>query len=151
MLPAFKILQQSHNHRWVTFVALGMVAILVAFYVSMTASALPALFPDGITVRRHGPDLQHRRLPVRGHDTAVADLLVNWTDNKFAPALYIMFFAAIALFALRAMPESAKRPLLGSGPTVASIEDAEELVATQDDNPYLDKSAMPMLLVAGRS
>lgn len=150
MLPAFKILQQSHNHRWVTFVALGMVAIPVAFYVSMTASALPALFPTASRFGGMGLTYNIAASLFAGTTPLVADLLVNWTDNKFAPALYIMFFAAIALFALRAMPESAKRPLLGSGPTVASIEDAEELVATQDENPFLDKATMPMLIVAGR-
>ena len=43
--------------------------------------------------------------------------------------------AFIALFKLR---ETARRPLPGSMPSVASQEEAVELVETQEDNPDLD-------------
>lgn len=46
MLPVFAILQTAPQAGiWVVFVALSIVAVPIAFFVSMTASALPALFP----------------------------------------------------------------------------------------------------------
>ena len=99
---AFSILQQSHNHH---VRLMGMVAHPVAFYILDDCLGAARAFPDGITVRRHWPD--HRRLLFAGTTPLVADLLVSWTKpNKFRPALCIMFFAAIALFDYRAMPES---------------------------------------------
>ena len=63
------------------------------------------------------------------------------------PAFYIMFFSVIAFVAVLLMKESAHRPLLGSFPTVATHEEAVELVRTQDDNPDLDPDTMPIPVV----
>lgn len=41
------------------------------------------------------------------------------------------------------MKESARKPLPGSMPTVASVAEAKGLVATQDENPDLDLSDLP--------
>lgn len=41
------------------------------------------------------------------------------------------------------LPESARRHLPGSMPSVDSDEAARELVATQDENPLLDMDTLP--------
>ncbi|MDO5753973.1 MAG: hypothetical protein Q4P21_13025, partial [Arthrobacter sp.] len=39
--------------------------------------------------------------------------------------------------------ESARKPLPGSMPSVATMEEARQLVATQDENPLLDMDQLP--------
>lgn len=60
------------------------------------------------------------------------------------PALWIMAFSAIAVFAVFAMRETGARPLLGSVPTVTTREEAQELVDTQNENPNIDTRTMPL-------
>ena len=60
------------------------------------------------------------------------------------PAFYIMFFAALGLVALLSMRETARRPLLGSVPTVETPAEAEALVERQDRDPLIDTSTMPL-------
>lgn len=152
MLPAFAILQTAPQAgMWVVFVALGIVAIPVAFFVSMTASALPALFPTAARFSGMGITYNIAASLFAGTTPLIADLLVNATHGSaispFMPALWIMTFSVIAIFAVLMMKETAARPLLGSVPTVASRADAEELVATQAENPLLDTSTMPLELI----
>ena len=45
------------------------------------------------------------------------------------------------------MKETAKRPLLGSFPTVETKDEAKELVAEQDENELLDTSTMPLDII----
>ncbi len=152
MLPAFAILQTAPQAgMWVVFVALGIVAVPVAFFVSMTASALPALFPTAARFSGMGITYNIAASLFAGTTPLIADLLVNATHGSaispFMPALWIMTFSVVAVFAVLMMKETAARPLLGSVPTVASRADAEELVATQAENPLLDTSTMPLDLI----
>ncbi len=146
MVPAFAILQIGEE--WAVFVALSLVAIPVAFYVSMTASALPALFPTPSRFGGMGLTYNIAASLFGGTTPLIANALVDATGNNFMPAFYIMFFAALAGVALFAMAETGKRPLLGSVPTVGSEREAEELVDTQDDNPYIDTTTMPLPILS---
>ena len=139
---------------WVVFLALGIVAIPVAFFVSMTASALPALFPTAARFTGMGLTYNIAASLFAGTTPLIADLLVNATAGSwispFMPALWIMTFSAIAVLAVLAMRETGARPLLGSVPTVSTREEAQELVATQDENPFIDTRTMPLRVVSGR-
>jgi MFS transporter, MHS family, proline/betaine transporter len=77
-----------------------------------------------------------------GTTPLISQALIDLTGNTYMPAFYIMFLAAVAGIALFPMKETAKRPLLGSVPTVANREDARKLVDGQDTNPHLDLSTM---------
>lgn len=152
MFPAFAILQAAPTAgMWVVFLALGIVAIPVAFFVSMTASALPALFPTAARFSGMGITYNVAASLFAGTTPLIADLLVNSTKGSwispFMPALWIMVFSVIAIFAVMLMKETGSRPLLGSVPTVTSLEEARELVASQDANPHLDTSTMPLLQI----
>lgn len=76
----------------------------------------------------------------------IGELLIKVTGISIAPAFYTIAFAVLGGIALLSMKESARRPLPGSMPTVASPEEARELVATQDDNPDLDTDELPFEL-----
>ena len=117
----------------------------------MTASALPALFPTPSRFGGMGLTYNIAASLFGGTTPLIANALVDATGNNFMPAFYIMFFAALACVALFAMAETGKRPLLGSVPTVGSEREAEELVDTQDDNPYIDTTTMPLPILSSAS
>ena len=146
MVPAFAVMQIGEE--WAVMIALAMVAIPVAFYVAISASALPALFP---TASRFGAMAIAYNLAVSlfgGTTPLFSQALIELTGNVYMPAFYIMFFSVLAFVAVLFMKESAHRPLLGSFPTVATHEEAIELVRTQDDNPDLDPDTMPIPVVS---
>lgn len=127
-------------------VAMGMLAFSVLFYIAISASALPALFP---TASRYGAMGIAYNLSVSlfgGTAPMIGELLIKVTGISIAPAFYTIAFAVLGGIALLSMKESARRPLPGSMPTVASSEEARELVATQDDNPDLDTDELPFEL-----
>ena len=145
MIPAFTIMQIGQE--WAVMIALAMVAIPVAFYVAISASALPALFP---TASRFGAMAIAYNLAVSlfgGTTPLFSQALIDLTGNTYMPAFYIMFFAALGGVAMLTMKETAKRPLLGSFPTVETKDEAKELVAEQDANELLDTSTMPLDII----
>lgn len=142
MVPAFAVMQIGQE--WAVFIALAMVAIPVAFYVAVSASALPALFP---TASRFGAMAIAYNVSVSlfgGTTPLFSQGLIELTGNPYMPAFYIMFFALLGIIAMLSMRETAKRPLLGSVPTVETRAQAERVVATQDSNPLIDTSTMPL-------
>ncbi|NYD53676.1 MFS transporter [Microbacterium pseudoresistens] len=146
MVPAFAVMQIGEE--WAVMIALAMVAIPVAFYVAISASALPALFP---TASRFGAMAIAYNVAVSlfgGTTPLFSQALIELTGNTFMPAFYIMFFAALGGVALLTMRETAKRPLIGSFPAVETSAEAKEIVEGQDDNPYIDTSTMPLDIVS---
>ena len=142
LVPAFLIMQIGEL--WAVMIALFMAAVPVAFYVAISASALPALFP---TASRFGAMAVAYNIAVSlfgGTTPLFSQALIEWTGNTLMPAFYIMFFAALGLLALLAMRETARRPLLGSVPAVETPAEAEAVVARQDDDPLIDTSTMPL-------
>ncbi|WP_295836669.1 MFS transporter [uncultured Microbacterium sp.] len=144
LVPAFLIMQIGEL--WAVMVALCMAAVPVAFYVAISASALPALFP---TASRFGAMAVAYNVAVSlfgGTTPLFSQALIDATGNTLMPAFYIMFFAALGLVALLAMRETARRPLLGSMPTVETPAEAEALVERQDRDPLIDTSTMPLAI-----
>ncbi|PVE79384.1 MFS transporter [Microbacterium testaceum] len=147
LVPAFLIMQIGEL--WAVMVALCMAAVPVAFYVAISASALPALFP---TASRFGAMAVAYNVAVSlfgGTTPLFSQALIDLTGNTLMPAFYIMFFAALGLVALLAMRETAKRPLLGSMPTVETPAEAAALVERQDSDPLIDTSTMPLAIRRG--
>nr|WP_246475769.1 MFS transporter [Brevibacterium renqingii] len=145
IVPAFAVMQIG-TMAAVT-IALFMVAIPAGFYIACLASTLPALFP---TASRYGAMGLTFNLGVSlfgGTTPLFAQALIDLTGNSYMPAFYIMFFSVIAFVAVCFIKESARRPLLGSFPTVETREEAVELVAGQDENPDLDPDTMPIPVI----
>lgn len=145
MVPAFAIMQIGQE--WAIFIALAMNAIPLALWVGPSASALPAMFP---TASRFGAMAIAYNLSVSlfgGTTPLFSEWLIQMTGNTFMPAFYVMFFALIGGLAVVGMKESAKRPLVGSVPTVETKAEAVELVEGQDDNPLIDTSTMPLDII----
>lgn len=147
LVPAFLIMQIGEL--WAVMVALCLAAVPVAFYVAISASALPALFP---TASRFGAMAVAYNVAVSlfgGTTPLFSQALIDLTGNTLMPAFYIMFFAALGLVALLAMRETAQRPLLGSMPTVETPAEAAALVERQDSDPLIDTSTMPLAIRRG--
>ena len=138
-LPAYMLMQ----NRTGAFVAMFLLAFSVAFYISVSASTLPALFP---TASRYGAMAISYNVAVSafgGTAPMINEWLVQVTGQSLAPAFYTMFFSFLACIALLTMKESARKPLPGSMPAVMSEEEAHELVETQHENPDLDHEELP--------
>lgn len=140
IFPAFALMQSGRL--WAVYLALGLMALPVTLYLSMTAAALSELFPTAS--RYGGMGLTHNvAISFFGGTTPLfSQLLINLTGNAYAPAFYIVFFSVLAGFALFKMRESGGRPLLGSVPIVTSRDEAKRLVETQDANPRIDTTTM---------
>ncbi len=80
---------------WAVMIALVLAAVPVAFYASIAASTLPALFP---TASRFGAMAIAYNVSVSlfgGTTPLFSQALIDWTGNTLMPAFYIMFFAAM--------------------------------------------------------
>jgi len=60
------------------------------------------------------------------------------TSSSLAPAFWVMGTSVAGFIAVCFLKESARKPLPGSLPSVATEEEAIELVKTQEENPDLD-------------
>lgn len=146
MVPAFALMQTGEL--WAVMLALCMVAVPVALWVGCSAATLPALFP---TASRFGAMAIAYNLSVSlfgGTTPLFSQALIDLTGNAYMPAFYIMFFGVVGGLAVLGMEETARRPLIGSVPTVETRAEAVELVRGQDDNPLIDTTSMPLIDLA---
>jgi MHS family proline/betaine transporter-like MFS transporter len=154
LVPAFALMHVGTL--WSLYLALFLVSLPSAFFLSLTGAVMSELFP---TASRYGCVGVTHNLSISifgGTTPLVSQILVEVTGNAYAPAFYVMFFSAVALVALLKMRESASRPLLGSVPVVSSHDEAAVLVEGQDTNDRLDTRTMlltpePAAAVRGES
>lgn len=120
-----------------------MIAFPVTFYVANLASALPALFPTSHRYGAMGIAYNFAVAIFGGTTPFIIAALIKATSNDMMPAYYLMGTSAISAVTIFFLPESARRHLPGSMPSVHSEATAHELVATQDENPMLDMNKLP--------
>ena len=100
--------------------------------------------PDVQPLRRHGDLRTTSRWPsLAAPRRSLWQGLINLTGNDMMPAYYLMLTSAIGAVAIYFLRESAQKPLPGSMPSVDTMAEARDLVATQDENPLLDMDHMP--------
>lgn len=135
-VPAFLLMM--HGAVWSTLLGLALLAVPVALYVANLASSLPALFPTSSRYGGMGMSYNAAVAIFAGTAPFVMEALVQLTGSALAPAFYVIGTSIAGFAAIFALRESARRPLPGTMPSVASEEEAHELVRTQDANPDLD-------------
>jgi MHS family proline/betaine transporter-like MFS transporter len=140
-IPAFLLI--GVGPVWTTLLGLALIAFPVTFYVSNLASALPALFPTSSRYGGMGISYNFAVAIFGGTAPFIIQGLITMTGNDMMPAYYLVLTSAIGAVAIYFLRESAQKPLPGSMPSVATLEEAHELVATQDENPLLDMDHMP--------
>lgn len=134
--PAF--LFMMHGAIWSTLLGLALLAFPVTFYVSNLASSLPALFPTSSRYGGMGISYNFAVAIFGGFAPFIMQALVTMTGSSLAPAFWVMGTSVAGFIAVCFLKESARRPLPGSMPSVATDAEAVELVRTQDENPDLD-------------
>ncbi|WP_449278423.1 MFS transporter [Leucobacter sp. GX24907] len=145
LIPAFALAQTGTT--WSLYLVLFMLSVPSAMFLANTGAVMSELFP---TASRYGcVGFTHNvAISAFGGTTPLfSQMLLNGTGFAYAPALYVMFFSVVALFAIWKMRESAHRPLLGSVPVVETREEAIDLVVSQETNPDIDTSTMPLHIV----
>ncbi|WP_427016147.1 MFS transporter [Pseudarthrobacter sp. P1] len=140
-IPAFSLI--GIGEIWSTMLGLALVAFPVTFYVANLASALPALFPTSSRYGGMGIAYNFSVAIFGGTTPFIVQGLIGISGNDMMPAYYLMATSAIGAVAIYFLKESAQKPLPGSMPSVDTMAEARELVATQDENPLLDMDEMP--------
>ena len=135
-VPSFLLME--HGELWSTLLGLTLFAYPTAAYVGNLASSLPALFPTASRYGGMGISYNVAVALFGGTAAFIMEALVTYTGSKLAPAFWLMGTSGAAFIALFKLRETARRPLPGSMPSVASQEEVVELVETQEDNPDLD-------------
>lgn len=140
-IPAFLLI--GVGEIWSTLLGLALVAFPLTFYVANLASALPALFPTASRYGAMGIAYNFAVAIFGGTAPFIIAALIASSGNDMMPAYYLMGTSAVGAVAVYFIRETAGRPLLGSMPSVDSLEEAHELVAGQDANENLDLNEMP--------
>ena len=140
VVPAFMLME--HGQVWSTLLGLALLAYPVAAYVGNLAASLPAIFPTASRYGGMGISYNFAVAVFGGTAAFIMEALVTATGSVLAPAFWIMATSLAAFGALFALPETARRPLPGSMPSVATEEEVIELVETQEENPDLDVAEM---------
>ncbi len=122
MVPAFAVMRIGTEAA--VLGALFIVAVPTSFYLAVSASALPALFPTATRFGAMGIAFNLAVSLFGGTTPLICQWLIQLTGNPYMPAFYIMFFAVIAGIALVPMKETAGQPLMGSAPVVEAPEDS---------------------------
>ncbi len=140
-VPAFMLIDQGPIAT--TLLGLALLAVPVTFYVANLASSLPALFPTASRYGAMGISYNFAVAIFGGTAPLIMQGLITLTGDDMMPAYWLMFTSVAGAIAIGVMKESANRPMPGSMPSVATHDEARELVAGQDENPLLDVDSLP--------
>ena len=135
-IPAFLLMQQGKM--WMTFLGLVVLAYPTAAYVGNLAATLPAIFPTAHRYSGMGIAYNIAVALFGGTSAFIMEAISTATHSATTPAVYLMATSFFGLFAIARLKETARRPLPGSMPAVATEEEAAQLVETQEENPDLD-------------
>ena len=125
-IPALMLIQTGETLP--VFCGLMILGALLSCFTGVMPSALPALFPTAI---RYGALAIGFNVSVSlfgGTTPLVTAWLVETTGNLMMPAYYLMGAAVIGIVSVVALAETAKKPLMGSAPAVATRAEAHALV-----------------------
>ncbi|MEU6478681.1 glycine betaine/L-proline transporter ProP [Streptomyces sp. NPDC047017] len=132
-IPAFLLVQQGS----LVAVSGGMLMLglsLVCLLGTMSA-ALPALFPTQVRYGSLSIGYNLAASLFGGTTPLVITALISATGSDLMPAYYAMAAALVGVVAVACMKETARRPLAGSPPSVATPEEAARLVESQAPVP----------------
>ncbi|MFC8933688.1 MULTISPECIES: MFS transporter [unclassified Rhodococcus (in: high G+C Gram-positive bacteria)] len=125
-LPAYLLIGVGN---YVTvFLGLAILGGLLLLFVGVFPSVLPALFPTGI---RYGGLAIGYNLAVSifgGTTPLVLTALESATGSNLVAPMYMMIAAVIGGIAVLLIPETARKPLDGSPPSVATDEEARRII-----------------------
>ena len=139
-LPAYLLIGVGE---YVTiFLGLAILGGLLLLFVGVFPSVLPALFPTG--VRYGGLAIGYNvAVSVFGGTTPlILTALQDSTDSNLVAPMYMMIAAVFGGIAVLLIPETARKPLEGSPPSVATREEA--VVVLQESGSKDAPAAAPI-------
>lgn len=128
-VPCFLLIKQGGIV--LVFAGLLLLGLCLLPYVSVMSASLPALFPTNV---RYGSLSIAFNISVSlfgGTTPLVTEGLISSTGDDLMPAYYTMLAAVVGIIAAAVMKETARKPLEGSPPAVATKEEAIALVESQ--------------------
>ncbi|MEV7088670.1 glycine betaine/L-proline transporter ProP [Streptomyces sp. NPDC093085] len=132
-IPAFLLIQQGA----VVAITAGMLMLglsLVCLLGTM-AAALPALFPTHVRYGALSVGYNVATSLFGGTTPLVITALIGLTGDDLMPAYYATAAGLVGAIAVTRMRETARRPLTGSPPSVATPEEAAQLAHAQTPEP----------------
>ncbi len=125
-LPAFWLIKSGS---YVTiFLGLAILGGLLLMFVGVLPATLPALFPTGMRYGGMAIGYNVSTALFGGTAPLLIKYLEGQTGSNLVAPVYLMVAAAIGLVAVVLSPETARKPLDGSPPAVATTREAEALV-----------------------
>ena len=125
------------------FSGMLILGVMLSCFTGVMPSALPALFPTKI---RYGALAIGFNVSVSlfgGTTPLVTAWLVDATGNLMMPAYYLMGASVIGIVSVLALHETAKKPLKGSPPAVASRAEAHAVLRGAREAAAMDDERFP--------
>ncbi|MFB7600549.1 glycine betaine/L-proline transporter ProP [Streptomyces sp. NPDC056160] len=132
-VPAFLLIGQGGT----VSVTAGMLMLglsLVCMLGTMSA-ALPALFPTEVRYGSLSIGYNLATSLFGGTTPLVITALISVSGSRLMPAYYAMAAALVGVVSVVCMKETARRPLAGSPPAVATAQEAAQMVESQAPAP----------------
>ncbi|QZA19496.1 MFS transporter [Mycobacterium malmoense] len=129
-IPAFSLMRFGGGYP-TKFLGVLLVGLAMLFLSSIEPAVLPALFPTNV---RYGAVSIGFNISVSafgGTTPLIAETLVAGTGNPMMPAYMLMCAGLVGFVTLLFTPEVAGKPLLGSGPSVETRQEARDLAGTR--------------------
>jgi len=125
-IPAFLLIRHGGNYplRLLGVLLIGMALLC---FNSTTPSTLPALFPTKVRLFTVAIGFNISVSLFGGTTPLVAETLVSGTGNMMVPAYILMVAGVVGAITLWFTPETAGKSLPGSGPSVATEQEADAI------------------------
>lgn len=118
----------TSGNMWLVFAGLIVLGILHTCFSGTMPATLPALFTTDIRYSALAIGFNLSVSLFGGTTPLITAWLVDTTHNLMMPAYYLMGAGVIGLLTVLTLHESARKPLRGSSPAVASEAEAHRLV-----------------------
>ncbi|PQK91312.1 glycine betaine/L-proline transporter ProP [Pantoea ananatis] len=138
-IPSFMLIG-SHN-MWAVFAGLLILGILHTCFSGTMPSTLPALFATDIRYSALAIGFNLSVSLFGGTTPLLTAWLVDTTQNTMMPAYYMMVAGVVGLLTILTVRETARKPLTGSSPAVASEAEAQSLINKMDRKAESDRPA----------
>ncbi|EPD68920.1 MFS transporter [Streptomyces sp. HGB0020] len=132
-LPAFLLVRQGSLVA--VSAAMLMLGLSLVCLLGTMSATLPALFPTEVRYGSLSIGYNFAVSLFGGTTPFVITALISVSDNELMPAFYVMGASLIGVIAVACMRETARRPLAGSPPSVATSEEADRMVEAQAPTP----------------
>ncbi|MZD07863.1 glycine betaine/L-proline transporter ProP [Streptomyces sp. SID5785] len=125
-IPAFLLVK--NGALWAVSLGMLLLGLSLVCMLGTMSAALPALFPTQVRYGSLSVGYNLSASIFGGTTPLVITALISLTGTDMMPAYYAMAAALVGVIAVACMKETARKPLAGSPPSVATEEEAADMV-----------------------